>query len=86
MNRHANINKMNFRIKKNDLFFSFIFFFVVLLIIAKADLVGSSSLIFLALITFYFSKYYQSIATILYVALSIRLITIFLETFSYSTR
>ena len=41
MNRHVNINKMNFRIKKNDLFFfSFIFFFVVLLIIAKADLVG----------------------------------------------
>ena len=41
------------KIKKNNLFFfSFIILFLVLLFIFKADLLGSLSLIFVALITF----------------------------------
>ena len=73
---------MSVKLKKQDLyFFSFIIFFVISLMIAKADLLGSLSLIFLALITFYFSKYYKPLATILYVAISVRLITIFIGNF-----
>ena len=74
--------EINIKLKKNDLFFfSFIFIYVLSLIIAKADLLGSLSLIFVALITFYFSKYYKSLATILYVALCVRLIIIFFGNF-----
>ena len=70
------------KIKKNNLFFfSFIILFLGLLVIVKADLVGSFSLIFLALITFYFSRYYKSLATILYVALCVRLVIIFFGNF-----
>ena len=70
------------KIKKNNLFF---FFFMALyvgfLAIVKAGLLGSLSLIFVALITFYFSRYYKSLATILYVALCVRLVTIFFGNF-----
>ena len=70
------------KIKKNNLFFfSFIALFVALLAIVKADLIGSLSLIFVALITFYFSRYYKSLTTILYIALCVRLVTIFLGNF-----
>lgn len=70
------------KIKKNNLFFfSFIILFLVSLFIFKADLLGSLSLIFVALITFYFSRYYKSLATILYVALYVRLATIFFGNF-----
>ena len=70
------------KIKKNDLFFfSFITLFVLLLAIAKADLIGSLCLIFLALITFMFSRYYKSLTTIMYVALSARLIVIYFGNF-----
>ena len=70
------------KIKKNNLFFfSFIILFLALLVIVKADLVGSFSLIFLALITFYFSRFYKSLATILYVALCVRLVIIFFGNF-----
>tara|TARA_B110000967_G_scaffold208464_1_gene260779 strand:+ start:391 stop:1737 length:1347 start_codon:yes stop_codon:yes gene_type:complete len=70
------------KVKKNSLFFcSFIVLFVASLAIVKADLVGSLSLIFIALITFYFSRYYKSLATILYVALCVRLVTIFFGNF-----
>ena len=69
-------------IKKNNLFFfSFIVLFVALLAIVKADLIGSLSLIFIALLTFYFSRYYKSLTTILYIALCVRLVTIFLGNF-----
>ena len=70
------------KIKKNNLFF---FFFMALyvgfLAIVKAGLLGSLSLIFVALITFYFSRYYKSLVTILYVALCVRLVTIFFGNF-----
>lgn len=82
MTKYLSNTKTNIKLKKNNLFFfSFIFIFVLSLIIAKADLLGSLSLIFLALITFYFSKYYKSLASILYVALCVRLITIFFGNF-----
>lgn len=82
MTKYLFNTEINIKLKKNDLFFfSFIFIFVLSLIIAKADLLGSLSLIFVALITFYFSKYYKSLATILYVALCVRLITIFFGNF-----
>jgi hypothetical protein len=70
------------KIKKNNLiFFSFMALYVGFLVIFKAGLVGSLSLIFIALITFYFSRYYKSLSTILYVALCLRLITIFFGNF-----
>jgi hypothetical protein len=73
---------INIKFKKNNLiFFSFIFSFGISLIIIKADLLGSLSLILIALITFYFSRYFQSLATILYVALCVRLVTIFMGNF-----
>lgn len=70
------------KIKKNNLiFFSFMASYVGFLVIFKAGLVGSLSLIFIALITFYFSRYYKSLTTILYIALCVRLVTIFLGNF-----
>ena len=82
MIKYLNYIPINNKIKKNNLlFFIFIILFVVLLVIVKADLVGSLSLIFTALITFYFSRYYKSLSTILYVALCLRLITIFFGNF-----
>ena len=70
------------KIKKNNLiFFFFMALYVGFLAIIKAGLVGSLSLIFVALITFYFSRYYKSLATILYVALCVRLVTIFFGNF-----
>ena len=46
------------KIKKNDLiFFSFMASYVGFLVIFKAGLVGSLSLIFIALITFYISTH-----------------------------
>ena len=70
------------KIKKNNLiFFSFIILFVAFLVVFKADLVGTLSLIFVTLIIFYFSRYYKSLATILYVALCVRLVTIFFGNF-----
>ena len=82
MIKYLNNTLANIKLIKNDLFFfNFIALFVALLVIAGADLVGSLSLIFVALITFCFSRYYKSLATILYVALSVRLVTIFLGNF-----
>lgn len=70
------------KIKTNDLFFLFfIILFSLFLVIAKVDLVGFLSLVFLALITFLFSKYYKSLTTILYVALSVRLVSIYFGNF-----
>lgn len=70
------------KIKINDLcFLIFIILFSLLLVIAKADLVGSLSLILIALMTFLFSRYYKSLTTILYVALSVRLVSIYLGNF-----
>ena len=67
------------KIKIKDLiFFSFIILFETLLYIVNTDLAGSLIIIFLALITFYISKFYKSLATILYVALCVRLVVIFL--------
>ena len=82
MIKYLDIILTGIKIKKNNLFFFlFIILFLVLLFIFKADLLGSLSLIFVALITFYFSRYYKSLATILYVALCVRLATIFLGNF-----
>ena len=82
MIKYLNNTLASIKIKINDLFFFlFIILFVALLIIVKADLLGSFSLISVALITFYFSKYYKSLATILYVALCVRLVLIFLGNF-----
>lgn len=70
------------KIKTNDLFFLFfIILFSLFLVIAKVDLVGFLSLVFLALITFLFSKYYKSLTSILYVALSVRLVSIYFGNF-----
>jgi hypothetical protein len=70
------------KIKTNDLYFLFfIILFSLFLVISKADLVGFLSLVFLALITFLFSKYYKSLTTILYVALSVRLVSIYFGNF-----
>jgi 4-amino-4-deoxy-L-arabinose transferase-like glycosyltransferase len=70
---------INKKIKKNDLlFFIFLTFFIILLIFIKVDSVGLLSLISVALLTFYISSHYKYLATILYVALGLRLITIFL--------
>ncbi len=75
-------NPMSIKIKKKDLiFFSFIVLFEILLLIYNVDLQGSLSIIFVALITFYFSRHYKSLATILYVALCVRLVLIFLGNF-----
>ena len=73
---------INIKVKKVDLFlFSFISFFVGSLIIVKSDLIGSMSLIILALITFWFSRYYKSLTAILYVALCVRLVVIYFGNF-----
>ena len=73
---------INIKVQKKDLFFfSFISLFVASLSIVKADLIGSISLIFIALITFWFSRYYKSLTAILYVALCVRLVTIFFGNF-----
>jgi len=70
---------INKKIKKSNLlFFGILTFFITLLIVSKVDLVGLFSLIFVALLTFYISGHYRYLATILYVALGLRLITIFL--------
>lgn len=82
MIKYFNKSLTDIKIKKNDLFFFFfIVLFVALLVIVKADLLGSLSLILLTLITFYFSKNYKSLATILYIALCVRLITIYFGNF-----
>ena len=72
----------NIKVKKVDFFlFSFISLFVASLIIVKADLIGSISIIILALITFWFSRYYKSLTAILYVALCVRLVVIYFGNF-----
>ena len=82
MIKYLNKTRANIKIKKNDLFFFvFIVLFVTLLLFVGADLLGILSLIFVTLIIFYFSRYYKSLATILYVALCVRLVTIFFGNF-----
>ena len=67
------------KVKKNNLFFlTSLTVFIILSIIIKVDLAGLFSLISVALLTFYIASYYKYLATILYVALSLRLITILL--------
>ena len=67
------------KIKVNDFFFLFsLFSLLILFINAGIGLVGLYSLIFVSLITFYFSRKYKSLATILYFALCLRLVTIYL--------
>ena len=67
------------KVKKNNLFFLiFLTAFIILSIIIEVDLAGLFSLISVALLTFYISSYYKYLATILYVALSLRLIIILL--------
>ena len=68
----------NFFFKVNDLIFlSLLFLLLILFIIAGTGLAGLFGLIFVSLITLYFSRYYKSLATILYVALCVRLVVIF---------
>jgi len=68
----------NFFFKVNDLLFlSLLFLLLILFIIAGTGLAGLFGLIFVSLITLYFSRYYKSLATILYVALCVRLVVIF---------
>ena len=70
---------INKKVNKNDLLiFIFLTFLIIALIFSKVDLVGLLSLIFVALLTFYISSHYKYLASILYVALGLRLITIFL--------
>jgi len=74
-----NSNLVSIKIKRKEfIFFSFIILFEIFLLIFNKDLAGSLSIIFLALITFYFSRVYKSLGTILYVALCVRLVVIFL--------
>ena len=65
--------------KVNDLLIlSFLFLLLILFINAGTDLVGLFSLIFVTLITFCFSRYFKPLTTILFVALCVRLVTIYL--------
>ena len=74
-----NSNLININFKKKDLFFFyFLCLFATSLNIVKVNLQEFVSLILIALITFCISRYLKSLATILYVALYVRLITIFL--------
>lgn len=67
------------KIKVKDLLIlSFLFVLLMLFVISGVGLVGLFSLIFVSLITFCFSRYYKSLATILCVALCVRLATIYL--------
>ena len=66
------------KIKVKDLLIlCFLFILLMLFVISGVGLVGLFSLIFVSLITFCFSRYYKSLATILYVALCVRLVVIF---------
>ena len=62
----------------NFCFFLLFFSLLILFINAGIDLVGLYSLIFISLVTLYFSKKYGSLATILYFALFLRLFLIYL--------
>ena len=67
------------KIKLINFFFFLLFFSLLILFInAGIDLVGLYSLIFVSLVIFYFSKKYESLATILYFALFLRLALIYL--------
>ena len=75
------IQKLPKKIKistKEIFFFSFLFLYLILLTFFRVDLLGLLSLIFISIITFFFSRKYNHLATILYVALFLRLITVFL--------
>ena len=79
MNKSVNNTLLKIKFNKNDIFFFIgLYSYSILLIFFQIDLLSLSSLVFVALITFYFSKKYKSLATVLYVALAFRLITIFL--------
>ena len=79
MNKSVNNTLLKIKFNKNDIFFFIgLYSYSILLIFFHIDLLSLSSLVFVALITFYFSKKYKSLATVLYVALAFRLITIFL--------
>lgn len=78
MNEFLNNCLFKRKIKKNSLYF--LFFLVILTLFSfvfKVDVIGLLSLVTVSIITFYYSKKYNSLATILFVALSLRLITIF---------
>ncbi len=65
--------------KTNNLFFLVIISFLLLsCFILKTDFSGTIGLIFVLLLTYYFSSKYKFLTTILYVSLFVRLITIFL--------
>ena len=67
------------KIRLNDFFFFIsLTLLLILFINAGIDLVGLYSLIFISLVTLYFSKKYESLATILYFALFLRLFLIYL--------
>jgi len=75
------IEKLPKKIKisqKEIFFFSFLFLYSILLIFFRVDLLGLLSLIFVSIITFFFSRKYNHLATILYVALFLRLTTVLL--------
>lgn len=79
-----NSNLININFKKKDLFFFyFLCLFATSLNIVKVNLQEFVSLILIALITFCISRYLKSLATILYVALYVRLITIFLGNYLF---
>ena len=64
--------------KKNLFFLISLALYLISLIILGVDLTGFLSIVFVALITVYASRYYESLAMILYVALFFRLIAILL--------
>ena len=71
--------QLNKKISINNFFF--LIFFILYLIslnLLQLDLVGSISIVFVAFITFIYTKVYRSLATILYLALAVRLIVILL--------
>lgn len=79
MIKYLNNTLTGIKINKDNLFFfSFIILLESLFIIFNTDLAGCLSIIFLALITFYTARYYKSLKTILYVALCVRLVVLFL--------
>ena len=68
MNEFLNNCLFKRKIKKNSLYF--LFFLVILTLFSfvfKVDVIGLLSLVTVSIITFYYSKKYNSLATILFV-------------------
>ena len=79
MNNIINNILIKSKIQKRNLYFSIMLFILLLFFFyTQSDILGIFSLVIVTFITFYYSIKYKSLATILYVALGLRLVTILL--------